>query len=97
MFETENFAETESEAVHAKLEEATALPGVSAEICGSWVWVTGNTKPVKEALKGLGFRWSPRKTAWYWHEGKYRRFHKRHFTMNEIRMMHGSETLAEAA
>lgn len=30
-----------------------------------WVWVSGDTKPIKEDLKELGFRWSPRRKQWY--------------------------------
>ena len=73
----------------AEVEEAH-LPGIKAEICGTWVWVTGSTKPVKDSLKAMGFHWAPRKRAWYWHAGKYRRRHRTEFSMNEIRFMHGS-------
>ena len=30
-----------------------------------WVWVSGDTKPIKDDLKELGFRWSPRRKEWY--------------------------------
>ena len=30
-----------------------------------WCWVSGDTKPIKEDLKELGFRWSPRRKQWY--------------------------------
>ena len=28
-------------------------------------WVTGDTKPRRDQLKEMGFRWSPKKRAWY--------------------------------
>ena len=43
------------------------VPGIIIEICGSWVWVSGNTKPVKTELKQAGFRWSQNKKMWYCH------------------------------
>jgi len=42
------------------------IKGVFVEINGNWVWVSGNTYPVKEDLKRLGFRWSKNKKEWYW-------------------------------
>lgn len=33
---------------------------------GCCIWAKGNTRPIKDMLKGFGFRWSPKKEAWYW-------------------------------
>lgn len=78
------------------IERASHIPGVSVELCGSWVWVTGDTKPVKEQLKELRFRYSSGKRAWYWHDPRegYRRRGRRHYSLDEIRDMHGSQKLA---
>ena len=69
------------------------LAGIKVELCGSWLWVTGNTKEHKEIFKAAGYRWSQNKAAWYWHEGEYRRTGKKHYTMDEIRLRHGSESV----
>lgn len=37
--------------------------GVDVEVCGSWIWVSGDTRPVKGALKGMGFRFSGNKKS----------------------------------
>lgn len=29
------------------------------------IWASGDTKPHREELKALGFRWSPKQAAWY--------------------------------
>ena len=42
------------------------IEGIFVEINGAWLWVSGNTYPVKEKLKELGFRWSKNKKEWYW-------------------------------
>jgi hypothetical protein len=42
------------------------LSGITIEICGAWLWVSGNTKPHKEVFKALKCMWSPKKTMWYW-------------------------------
>ena len=33
---------------------------------GCCIFVSGDTKPHGEELKALGFRWAPKKAAWYW-------------------------------
>ncbi|HEY5590898.1 MAG TPA: hypothetical protein VIK55_07750 [Paludibacter sp.] len=38
---------------------------LSLEVCGSWLWVTKKTFPIKDLLKSLGFRYSANKMAWY--------------------------------
>ena len=44
-------------------EMASALNAISGlnlsiEICGAWVWVTGDTRIHKDALKASGFKWA---------------------------------------
>jgi hypothetical protein len=80
-----------SEEIKAKLNEIIFLEEVQIEIIGSWIWITGNTKAVKEELKLRGFKFSPNKTAWYWQSGNYRKMNGKQFTMDEIRAMWGSE------
>ena len=66
------------------------LSGVETEICGSWIWCSGNTQPFKELFKRLGFRWSRSKEAWYFHREPYRKRHGRELSLDEIRDMYGS-------
>lgn len=67
---------------------------VDVEICGSWLYITGNTKEVKEQLKELKCSWSKNKKCWYWfpniENSKKRRGH---YNMNEIRNKYGSEKI----
>ena len=46
------------------INELLKLSGVIVELCGNWVWLSGNTKEHKEALKALGCRWSQNKKMW---------------------------------
>ena len=41
------------------------MDGVEIEIVGTFIWLTGNTKPYKDDVKALVFRYSPKKYAWY--------------------------------
>lgn len=63
------------------------LNGCEVEMCGSWIWVSGNTKEHKETLKELKFRFSGNKKAWYYHNGNYYRRNNQSFSMNDIRNM----------
>lgn len=49
------------------IEKLIRMDGIEIEVCGSWLWVTGDTRPHKEDLKALKFRWSSNKGAWYFH------------------------------
>lgn len=69
------------------------LEGIDIEICGSWIWVTGETMKHKETLKELRFRWSKSKKAWYFHNEGYRKHNNKQFTLDEIRSLYGSEKI----
>lgn len=62
--ERRRYAENPQRMVFELLE--AGLPGVEFEWIGEWVWATGDTRPNKETLKAAGFKWSAKKTAWYW-------------------------------
>lgn len=77
-------------AIYAKLRH---LPGINIEVCGSWLWVTGDTKPVHEAIKAAGLKFSRNKVAWYWHPAGYRKLSKNSYSMDEVRSMWRSQNL----
>ena len=64
--------------------------GITVEIIGSWVWVSGNTYPYREQIKALGFFWSKSKHAWYY-TGESEKSHRRgHYSMDGLRNHWGS-------
>lgn len=65
---------------------------IEVELCGKWIWVDGNTKPVKEELKKLGLRWASKKEKWYF-AGVKSKWSRGGCTMNAIRELHGSEEI----
>lgn len=73
------------------LEKLIHLDGIEIEICGTWIWISGNTYENREILKELRFKYSKNKNAWYYHEEGYRKHSKKSFTMDEIRDLWGSE------
>ena len=94
-------AEDKSGKTHATAESAAdfiaiidallKLDGLEVELCGRWLWIGGETKKHKEALKAAGCRWSSTKKLWNWHFAEDGgRWHKGTRTMDEIRSKYGS-------
>lgn len=74
-----------------KVRSISHLDGIAIEVCGRWIWVTGNTFPHKDALKAAAFSWASKKRCWFWRpdDAKCRRS-RREITLDEIRQLHGS-------
>lgn len=66
---------------------------INIEICGSWIWVSGNTYGCKSDLKANGFRWASKKKMWYWHDPEETTRSNGKTTMDDIRTKYGSETV----
>lgn len=89
--ETEETPEQYAGIINALLK----LDGLMIELCGSWLWITGNTKEHHEAIKALGFKFSKNKCAWYFHFEPYRKHSKNSVSLDKIRSMYGSQRFTE--
>jgi len=67
--------------------------GIHGEIIGIWLWVSGNTYPIRDKLKETGFRYSHFKQAWYFHEGDYWKRSKRKLNLQDLRGIWGNQDL----
>jgi len=72
------------------ITELMKMDDIVIEIIGSFVWVTGNTRPYKERLKTLKFQWHSKKVAWYLKPEGYRKRHQKEYDLDEIRSMYGT-------
>ncbi len=79
-----------SEEYRRIIELLVRLSGIKIEIVGAWVWVTGNTFPVRRELKEIGLYYASKKQAWYFRpdDCKTRSSGK---SLDEIRSKYGSE------
>jgi curved DNA-binding protein CbpA len=83
------------------ISQLIIIPEIVIEICGSWIWISGNTKAYKEKIKSIetdefykrGF--SAQKQMWYFSPKGYRKKSKDDFDMQTIRDIYGSETIRE--
>ena len=67
--------------------------GLEIEICGAWVWLSGNTKQYKDYLKKAGFKWAAKKKKWYFRPEEYRSRSHNTWSMDEIRQKYGSKKI----
>jgi len=68
---------------------------LTIEIVGTWIWVSGDTRPQRQALKAAKFFWSHEKKMWYWRHAS-RRGWKSGKTLDEIKQKHGTRTMGVA-
>jgi hypothetical protein len=69
------------------------IPGIVIELVGSWIWISGNTYPVKEQIKAAGFKFHSKKVMWFWYPGEYKKYNNIEMDMDDIRKTYGSETI----
>lgn len=81
-------------AMNKVIEKIKTLNGLELEICGTWLWVGGETKKHSEALKAAGLRWASRKRKWYW-AATPRRGGSGNWSMPRIRDAHGSRSISD--
>jgi len=60
-------------------------------VIGNWIWLQGNTKPIKDNLKEIGFKWASKKKQWYYGEMKGRSPKQK--SMNDIKSKYGCQTV----
>ena len=74
------------------IDKLINLNGLIIELCGTWLWITGNTIEHKDSLKSFGFRWAKKKVKWYWTPYKTKRKGKKTMDMEYIREKYGTKT-----
>lgn len=77
------------------METLIRMDGVHIEIIGCFVWVSGDTRPHKDQLKAMGFKWHSKKLCWYKAPADYKRRSKKQYAMDEIRDMYGVQYEAD--
>ena len=79
------------------IELLLRLEGLTVELCGSWLWIGGDTRQHNETLKDAGCRWSNNKKLWYWHHAEEgRKWRRGKATMSDIRTKYGSQVFDAA-
>lgn len=82
----------QNEAFKAVLNEIIVF-NMEIEIIGSWIWCF-NSYQFRNQLKELGFKYAPKKKAWTWHYGEFKKYRKKEVSLDEIRNRYGSQTVS---
>lgn len=64
---------------------------ITIEVVGSWIWLSGDTKVIKDKLKELNFKWASKKKMWYYGEMKGKNPNPK--SLDEIKTKYGCETV----
>lgn len=80
------------EELEKTLSALNGLEGVIFEVIGNWVWIDGETKKHKEALKALGCKWAAKKKKWFYRPEEHKSMWNRaERSLDEIREMYGTD------
>ncbi len=80
--------------INTALNAITGL-GFTIEICGTWVWISGDTKPHKDVLKEAGFKWAPKKMLWYFRPENYKCRRHQSWSMGKIYNKYGRDVIKD--
>ena len=74
------------------LDRLYQLDGLIVEVCGNWVWITGNTKKHAPALgkNGIGCFYASKKQAWYYRPEEHKSSNHGGSSLDDIRARYGS-------
>ena len=78
------------EALNDALRAVVGLAGLHIEICGAWVWVSGDTYAYKALLKENGYRFASKKKAWHFRPDNWKSTSRGKSSMDDIRTKYGS-------
>jgi hypothetical protein len=68
---------------------------ITIEVCGNWIWLSGNTYEYREELKKIGFFFAPKKTMWYWRPKDFKSANNKPKEMDYIRSKYGSDVITK--
>lgn len=82
-------------ALQDMIDKAMKIPNIHIELCGCWLWISGDTFLQRARLKIAGFKYSKPKQRWYWGLTMVKKSRKkaRHKDMDSIYKAYGRETL----
>ena len=88
-FDNMKYDFSEDKALREMLSKIIGFSNATIEICGSWLWVF-NSYDYRKELKEMGFKYAPKKQAWYWHSEAFRKRGHKTLSMDDIRNYYGS-------
>lgn len=91
-----NKEETASAVIYKDILDKIINLDVTIEIVGQWIWVYGDTKPVKDKLKEAGFMWASKKKKWYYRGEDAKCSSRGKKSYEEIKEKYGASTVKKS-
>lgn len=85
-----------AEELSGVLSKLMAIPGLEIEVCGNWIWISGDTRPHAKTLgkDGIGCFYASAKKMWYYRPAEYKATKRSaSLDMEKIRSLHGSMSM----
>lgn len=93
-----NAAYNYGEELEKVLVSLSGLVGIVYEVIGNWVWISGDTREYKDALKEMGCKWAPKKKQWFFRPEEHKSTrNRRENSIDEIREKYGTNGQRRAA
>ncbi len=72
-----------------KLLELLKLRGLHIALIGYWLWVSGETKQNKDALKAAGLQWHQERKCWYYKPKNWRKTRQSKGSLTDLAQKYG--------
>lgn len=79
------------------------LESINIELCGGWLWISGNSYPHRSKAKGgtgilpeAGFYFASAKKMWYFRSPEYATTNRKKHTIEEIRHKYGTQKISSS-
>lgn len=92
-FSGQSEAEKESYLKFPEIIEKVINLDLVIELCGNWLWISGNTYAHREHLRKSGFYFARNKQRWYWRPREYSSSNRKPLPMQKIRELYGSDSV----
>lgn len=80
-----------------KLLELLKLRSLDIALIGYWIWVSGDTKPNREALKAAGLQWHSKRKVWYYKPQGWKKSRQSKGSLKELAHKYGYQGFQTAA
>lgn len=79
-----------SQRYQAAINSIVVFENIIIELVGTWIWVTGDTYPLRSYLKENGFCYSQPKKAWYFRAEEFRAKYSSKMDLEVLKDIYGS-------
>lgn len=83
--------QTEREVIDALASILRVKMNADVALIGTWIWVVGDTKPVKDELKALGCIWHSKRVCWYWRPTEAKAYRRSRGDLADLAARYGAK------